>query len=164
MSMSARPTGRPRLHLEPLEPLEPPDRYIPAPLSFDPNDVFWKTREGEVMAVVDMTDTHMENCMRMMLRQREEIYWKYVMGELEFMDGPLGPQGDMAQDAANEVVDDLARMTPLELLRRHYPPFVAMHNELRARKCGDTHAKTHEEYMDEVYADITERSHQFGHD
>jgi len=163
VSMSARPSGR--LAFMPAEPLEPPDRYIPAPPSFDPNDVFWKTREGEVMAVVDMTDSHMENCMRMMLRQADNIYDKWMIALAEEGDGPFGPRGDAAQDAFDDGFNQLMQMKPTEWLRRYFPPFMAMHNELRARKVAELRpGKTHEEYMDEVYADITERDHQFGHD
>jgi len=63
------------------------------------------------------------------------------VGEIEFLLGKAGPSIDtIAYGDGTQAVNELGMMKPTEFIRRHYPPFVAMHNELSARRKAEYRA------------------------
>jgi hypothetical protein len=82
---------------------------------FDQEEV-WVQRGGIEIDIDMMELSHVENVIKMLERSADALHWNYYRDWAGFMDGPLGPGGDMATMAAESFMGDLAEQHPQEWL------------------------------------------------
>ena len=66
--------------------------------------VIWTTREGELIRVCDLTDIHLINCIRLLVRNAKRYYVEYVRNMFR---GPV-LNGDIAGFICEQGFDDFA--------------------------------------------------------
>lgn len=95
------------------------------------SDVFmyWKTKDGKVIHISDLTDSHLLNIIAMLRRQAPA---RRLAEELAIVSGPR-PNGEMAQDAFDEEVRILSDRSDEEYLES-VPVFHNLLLEARDRK------------------------------
>lgn len=88
----------------------------------------WKKKDGSVMEITAMTDSHLTNSINMLRRNAQTL----LDAEMEFiLSGPM-PRGDHAQDAVDGCLRELSDMTPEQFLDEH-DAYTALMREARIR-------------------------------
>lgn len=79
-------------------------------------NIWWIPKDSAPIKLVDMADSHRRNLAGFL--RRNAAHYKNVELDSMFwsMAGPLGPSGDMAQDAAESTLNELENEDPLEWL------------------------------------------------
>jgi hypothetical protein len=49
----------------------------------DPPQGYWRTKDGKVLAMADMTDDHLKNTIAMLKRKKMRWHWKYAQLQVE---------------------------------------------------------------------------------
>lgn len=90
----------------------------------------WKTKDGRIIPIRDMSDQHLANTIRML----ERCAPAHRSAEQEAcMGGCAGLQSEMAQYAAEQGVDEMFEESPEEWLERQ-PTYKALVKERKRRK------------------------------
>lgn len=63
--------------------------------------LYWKTKDGRVMNVDDMSDTHVRNAFKMILRKRDAM--QKAQEELMVRQNTIALEGDMANEFNNSM-------------------------------------------------------------
>ena len=90
----------------------------------------WKTKDGRVLKVADMEDSHLINTIKYMQRRAEHIQWKDVLQMSRFADTL---NGEMAVDCAEQSIVELGDMHPEDYLET-LPDYQALVKEATRRK------------------------------
>lgn len=91
----------------------------------------WKMKDGRLIPIPDMTDSHLSNAIRMVIRNVESIRWQ--LGEsLEYY--LCGDPPDGAYFAASAALHELHNMTDFEVLYTGLPSFKHLVAEAKKRK------------------------------
>lgn len=115
-----------RVH-SPFYPGMPESRMLYGPVQ-------WRDKDGHVWDISDMADEHIENSMRMMIRNAASIYEDAVQSEIAFASSPIFPRGEIAQEDAHKAFEELIETDPKRYVTRHYPPYRTMAQVRRVRK------------------------------
>lgn len=67
----------------------------------------WRTKEGKMIFLTDMSDDHLQNTIKFMKRHEELHVFNYFM---KYYSGP-GPSGDIAMDAYDREIEQLTEAT-----------------------------------------------------
>lgn len=76
----------------------------------------WITNDGTVMRVDDMTLSHKQNVLRMLRKLAFVLKFSYELNLIPVITGPMGPRGEAAQDAVEQVFDTLLMQSDREWL------------------------------------------------
>jgi hypothetical protein len=102
----------------------------------------WKTHDGTVMAIRDMTDDHLVNAIRMLRRNAAGRLSQALKAAWAFY---MTLQGDVAQYTMEREIDHMEELTPTEFLEEHTPYRTLMNHArqrgLRTRAALDTESK-----------------------
>jgi len=93
------------------------------------SDDLWKTKDGQVAAVEDMTDNHLLNTWRFLLRRAEPTRLKMLCSMSIYVDD--APDG--AANACSAEADSLMDAEPEEVLAICVPQWKAIVAELKKR-------------------------------
>ena len=101
-------------------------------LESDPDKALWLTRDGRVIPLSKMDATHLINTIDFLRRtysrnsQMQHFAFQISILEIQALDGPLGPKGEMSYEAAS---NELVEREPIEGL----PIFRALLAEAKRR-------------------------------
>lgn len=73
----------------------------------------WKTKNGTMIEIKDMSDSHIENCLIMIYRRLQRELENELLNAYAFA-GSL--RGEMAQSAAESACDEIAEETPFDTM------------------------------------------------
>lgn len=89
----------------------------------------WKTKDGEIIKIKDMADSHLINSIKFIERNAE----RYVNGMKDFyLSCPL-PNGEMANDYFEQEFDEVMELETNDLLQKS-AKYKAMVKEAKSRK------------------------------
>ncbi len=89
----------------------------------------WKSKDGQVIRIKDMTDTHLLNTARFLLKQAQII----INRNIEQYYSGMQPQGEMAEIEFDRELSAWESMTPEDYLEEECPAFENMVKELEKR-------------------------------
>lgn len=97
---------------------------------------YWRPKDSdEFVLLEDMTTSHLVNLRAWLLRRAPRIKYNYEMYMISLISGPLGPRGEMACDAVDSMMDELA-LTSAEQWMSELPLLQAISGIIRTREAA----------------------------